>query len=127
MTSVFDGYNQTELLQACARARINVVPSTAREQLISYLDGEVEPPDTKEIDNIFHSWRYGIIGFLNDHWREIESQITCPARDLRSTTNPNPKPCFGCLDTQVVSCLIENSKYIPLIESHRLKRRPVTK
>ena len=125
--SVFDTYNHTELLQACADAGIVVLPSADRTELIAYLEGTTEPPNLTEADNVFHTWRHGLIGFLNEHWREIETQITCPARALRAPVNPNPRPCFGCLDTKVIDCLIENSQHVPLIDAHRLLRRPVHK
>lgn len=125
--SPFDAYNHTELCQACAGAGIVVLPSASREEMIAYLEGLAEAPVISETDNVFHTWRNGLIGFLNEHWREIETQITCPARHLRATVNPNPRPCFGCLDTKVVDCLIENSSHIPLIDAHRLLRRPVHK
>src|SRR5665213_3083659 len=116
--SVFDPYNCTELHQACASAGINIKPDTEKADMIAYLEGWKEPPVCNEVDNVFHSWRHGLIGFLNEYWREIETQITCPARALKATVNPNPRPCFGSLDTQVVHCLIDNVKYVPLIESH---------
>lgn len=125
--SPFDKYNLTELYQACAQAKINVVPTASKEELISYLEGLVEPPDYTEADNVFHTWRHGFIGFLNEFWREIETQVTCPAKMLRDKVAPNPRPCFGCIDTKVVDCIVENIKHVQLIEAHRLVRRPVSK
>lgn len=125
--SVFDTYNQTELVQTCLGAGIVVLPSAKREDLIAYLEGWTEAPALQEVDNVFHTWRHGLIGFLNEHWREIETQITCPARFLRAKVNQNTRPCFGCLDTKVVDCLIENHQHVPLIDAHRLLRRPVHK
>lgn len=125
--SVFEAYNNTELHQACARAGIDIKPDTEKEDMIAYLEGLKEPPECGEVDNVFHSWRHGLIGFLTEYWREIETQITCPARALKAAVNPNPRPCFGCLDTRVMYCLVDNAKHIPLIASHRLLRRPVSK
>lgn len=122
--SVFDSYNHTELHQACTQAGLFVRPDISREQMIAYLECWEEPPPMLEEDNIFHSWRHGLIGFLLQHWREIETQITCPARALKDPIKPNHRPCFGCLDVKVIDCLVENTQHVPLIESHRLLRRP---
>lgn len=74
-----------------------------RVELISSLlgDKDEEDPDIHPIDR----WREGLIGFILDHWITIEPQITCPAKDIKGT---NPKPCFGCLDQQVVACVVSN-------------------
>lgn len=119
--SPYDRYNFTELYQMCVRAQLRVRPNTARENLIAYLEGEAEPPEVDEDDNIFNSWRNAFIAFLHEHWKKIETQITCPAKDLKTT---NPRPCFGCLDAQVITCIIQNSESEKLIDAHRLVRRP---
>ena len=121
--SVFDSYNATELYQSCIEAGIPTRPDASREQMIAYLEGWEEPPTTPDDDNIFNSWRYGLIDFLLQHWREIETQITCPAKALKDKIKPNPRPCFGCIDIKVVDCLVENIQHIPLIETHRLTRK----
>lgn len=122
--SAYDRYNYTELYQMCIRARLPVRPNTARIDLVAYLEGEAEPPDVDENDNIFNSWRTAFIDFLLEHWKKIETQITCPARHLKDPKNPNPRPCFGCIDTQVVTCLIQNHDAESLVNAYRLVRRP---
>lgn len=122
--SVFSSYNHTQLQQTCAKAGVVVRPNETREAMISYLEGTDAPPVLEECDNVFHTWRYGLIRFLTEYWRQIETQITCPARALKDTTNPNPRPCFGCLDTKVIDCLVENNHQLRLIETYRLLRRP---
>ncbi len=106
----------------CVRARLSVRPNTARSDLIAYLEGDLETPDVNE--NVFDSWRAAIIEFLLEHWKKIETQITCPAKMLKDPKNPNPKPCFGCVDAQVVICIIQNHDAEQLINAHRLVRRP---
>lgn len=122
--SAFDRYNHTELYQTCCAAGILVRPNEPREVMIDYLEGWKEPPEMRESDNVFHGWRTGIIGFLNEYWKHIATQIVCPARTMKDPNNPNPRPCFGCTDTQVVTCLVQNPENEKLIEPHRLVRRP---
>ncbi len=123
MHSSFEAYNHTELYQVCTDAGILVRPNEPREAMIAYLEGWEEPPPMAEADNVFHNWRYGIIGFVSEYWKKLETQLMCPARMLKHPTNPNPKPCFGCLDTQVMYCLVNNSANEKFIEVHRLVRR----
>jgi hypothetical protein len=88
--------------------------------MISYLTGETDPPALDESTHPIDAWRHGIIGFLLDHWAQLQPQIKCPAKDLRSTTNHNPRPCFGCLDAQVITCVAQNNRQIEhLIQLHR--------
>lgn len=112
--------NHTELYQTCRRAGINVLPNATREQLISYLMGEEEPSPIDEASHPIDAWRHGIIGFLLDHWKTLEPQIKCPAKNLRHPTNPDPRPCFGCVGTQVIACVAQNDgKVEHLIQLHR--------
>lgn len=125
--SLYEKYNYTELYQTCIAAGILVKPNEPFEDMVAYLEGVKEPPQYTEADNVFHSWRHGIINFLLEHWRKIETQIMCPARALKDPINPNPRPCFGCTDTQVVTCIITNAENEPEIQAHRLVRRPKSK
>lgn len=126
--SVFDGYNHTELYQTCIDAGIVVRPNEPREAMVRYLEALEEPPPINEANHVFHNWRHGIIGFLNEYWRDIQTQIICPARTMRDPINPNPRPCFGCIDMQVTTCLVTNDEgdTPELIDKHRLVRRPRT-
>jgi hypothetical protein len=125
--TAFAKYNYSELHQMCIRAEIPVLPTTPREKLIAYLTGDEEPPELDENDHPIHSWRNAIIGFLLDQWKKMATQITCPAKALKDPINPNPRPCFGCIDTQVITCLVQNHKAETLIAPYRLLRSPVTK
>lgn len=110
MSDLFAEFNQTELYQTARKAGIVVLPSATKEDLISYLMGEAEPPlVVHELD----TWRHGIMGFLLEHWRAVETQLTCPAK------TKDPRACFNCLDTQVVACLTQNEKDIHLIRRHK--------
>lgn len=125
--SPFEAYNHTELYQACIAANILVRPNESRAEMIAYLEGTKEPPHLTDADHVFNGWRHGFIGFFNEYWRKLETQLVCPARMLKHPTTPNPKPCFGCLDAQVVHCLVHNPENASFIEAHRLVRRPQTK
>lgn len=117
-----DKLNRTELYQICYRAGHNPPPSSTREQLMAYLLGELEVPEgyLHPID----SWRHGIIGFLHDHWATLEPQLKCPAKNLRHPTNPDPLPCFKCLDAQVIACVTKNTARVEqLIQLHRPKSK----
>jgi len=112
--------NRTELYQVCLNSGVKVHPSTNREDLIKILIGDVEPTELDEATHPTDSWRRGIIGFLTDHWASLETQIKCPAKNLKHPINPNPNPCFGCLDTQVITCVVRNRGRVEkLIEAHR--------
>lgn len=101
---------------------MNVHPSSTRQELISYLMGETDPPFLNEETHPVDSWRLGIIGFVGDHWAVLEPQLTCPAKNLRHPTTPDPRPCFGCVDTQVFACIVKNSgRNEHLIQLHRPK------
>jgi len=113
---MFEDYNHTELYQACLGAGILVQPSESKESLSAYLSGEKEPQDIKETDNEVHKWRHGLMQFVLEHWSQISTQITCPAK------SGNPRSCFGCIDTRVIHCVIDNSENENLIESYMLRR-----
>lgn len=109
-SSIFDSFNHTELYQLARDAGFQVLPSESRENLAMYLLGEKEPPPSvHEID----MWRNGIMGFLIDHWKQVETQLTCPAK------SKDPRACFGCVDAQVVSCLVTNENDLHQIRIHR--------
>lgn len=109
-SSIFDSLNDTELYQTARAAGLVVLPSEPRENLILYLLGEMEPP---LIEHEIDMWRNGIMGFLIDHWKQVETQLTCPAK------SKDPRACFSCVDTQVVSCLVNNESDLHQIRIHR--------
>jgi hypothetical protein len=95
-------------------AGIVVLPSETREKIIAYLLGEEEPPI---VEHGLNSWRHGIMGFVLEHWRALETQLTCPAK------TKDPRACFQCVDAQVISCLVSNERDLHLIQLHR-KNQP---
>ena len=104
--------NRTELYQLCTKAGILVHPATPRQYLIGYLSGEYDPPPMDESTHPTDRWRHGIINFILDFWPALKAQLKCPARNLRTTdeNQRDPRPCFGCLDAQVMTCVVKNSK-----------------
>jgi|SRR5580658_6472559 hypothetical protein len=108
--SPFDRFNLTELYQTARDAGLVVLPNESRENIIAYLLGEKEPPP---IEHDIDMWRNGIMGFLIEHWKQVETQLTCPAK------SKDPRACFGCVDTQVVNCLISNETDLHQIRLHR--------
>jgi hypothetical protein len=119
----WEKFNYTELHQMCIRAGLAVLPTTPRDMLIAYLEGTEEPEDIDENDNVLNSWRNAFIAFLLDQWKKMATQITCPAKALKDPINPNPRPCFGCTDVQVITCLVQNHSAEDLIAPYRLVRR----
>jgi hypothetical protein len=115
--------NHTELYQLCLQARIRAHPATPREYMMAYLTGDADPPEDFPGNHPIDNWRSGIIGFLNDHWATLEPQIKCPAKMMRHPTQPNPQPCYGCLDAQVIACVVQNAKVLHLIELHKPNKR----
>lgn len=74
-----------------------------------YLLGDLEQSgETHNID----MWRAGLKGFVEERWHVLQPQLTCPIRkDINA--------CRGCLDTQVVTCLVEQRENEQLIQLHR--------
>jgi len=95
--------NYTELYQTCRAAGILVHPSASREDLIALLLGEIElPPDAAHpIDQ----WRDAVMSFLLSHWSVVASQLVCPAK------SGDPRSCYQCADSQVMSCLVSQNDY----------------
>jgi hypothetical protein len=99
--------NRTELYQLCRRLGLNAHPTATREGLIALLLGAVRAPAQR---NPVDLWRDAIIGLLTEHWTVLKPQLKCPAKDM---DNPdpekhNPKPCYGCHDVQVITCVVQN-------------------
>lgn len=112
LLAVFDGVNRTELYQTCRRNGLAVPPGLSREHYIAWLTGELERPSGL---GSLDSWRWGLIGFIDQYWMRLRPQLTCPAKDLKDVPNPNPTPCFGCSDMQVIACVAKsgsNEQYI---------------
>jgi hypothetical protein len=129
--------NETELLQTCREAGINVRPGLPNERLAKLLTGEEEA--VEEDANPIDSWRNALMDFLLDYWMMARGQIDCPAKELecwteRPTTQqvgvdygPRRKPglppgriaCRTCTDAQVMCCIIQNAPNQHLIEQRR--------
>src|SRR3989304_6232443 len=109
LSEALDKCNRTELYQLCKRAGLQPPTAASRSELIQYLGGELEPPkETNEID----LWRRGLKGFVWERWAVLQPQLTCPIRqDINA--------CRDCLDTQVVTCVVEQRDCEPLIQMHR--------
>lgn len=98
------GFNQTELYQMCRRSGVPVHPSMSSEQLIQALHGLIQASGNP-VDDL----RDGLIAVIGAHWMALQAQLKCPAKNLRSLDpeKVNPKPCYGCLDMQVIACCVE--------------------
>ena len=102
--------NRTELYQLCQRVGVNPHPGQSREELIALFMGEHEnEPHQNQID----SWRHGLAGFVLDHWKVLQNQVTCPLQ------SKDPMSCFGCLDAQVIACITSNPDNEPKIGKYR--------
>lgn len=109
-SEIFAAYNQTELYQTARRAGLAVHPAMPRGMIISILLGEQESPP---FEHPFDPWRRAIMSFLLDHWKQVETQLTCPAK------SGDPNACFGCVDAQVTTCLVTNEANLYQIRLHR--------
>jgi hypothetical protein len=76
-----------------------VPPSTTKEKMIAYLTVEEDPED---LVNPIDDWRLGIMQFVSDYWKKLETQITCPAK------SKDPRACFQCPDSRVIACVVTN-------------------
>lgn len=117
--------NRTELYQLCRKAGFNVHPGTDKQYLIGYLLGSYEPPPLNDATHPVDRWRRGLISFVLDFWDRIHAQLKCPARNLNhpDETKRNTRPCYGCLDQQVMTCVVHNARneetlrrYLPTVE-----------
>lgn len=106
--------NHTELFQLCRRAEIPVLPNYPRELLIALLEGTTQPTP---VDHPTDRWRDALMAFVNDYYVKLRSQLDCPAKSR------DPKACYGCVDTQVYTCLATNESSIGLIEESYIQLR----
>lgn len=102
--------NHTELYQLCRQLGLPALPSMTREELATLMLGDT-PAQT--YPHPFDAWRNGLAGFVLSHWHVLQNQVSCPLR------SQDPRSCFGCLDMQVVSCVVGNPKNEHLIKLHR--------
>jgi len=99
--------NRTELLQCVHSLGIEVHPGAPVDLLQEVLLDRIDPASCGIDGNPINAWRRGLITFIGDHWMQLRPQIKCPAQHLRSTDPKlaNPRPCFGCTDMKVLSCI----------------------
>lgn len=112
----YETLNRTELYQLCRRAGLTVAPDATRERMVALLWGEEEAG--VETEHPVDRYRLALIGFVSANWEKIQTQITCPMRDLPT----NPRPCFGCTDTRVLACMVDNHANKDKIEKHMPRR-----
>ena len=105
--------NDTELYQLCKRAELPVLPNDSREDMAKLLTGELERP---RVGSSVDRWRRGILLFAEDHWKVLQNQTTCPLKNPDGSFNN--QGCHGCLDTQVMSCVVDNDAYRTTIEKY---------
>jgi hypothetical protein len=110
---IFDALNHTELYQLCRGAEIYVSPDATREKMVAYLSGEEEP---ELVQHPIDDWRHGLMRFVIDYWKKLETQITCPAKSR------DPKACFQCIDTRVIACVVTNEPNENLIHIRKPMR-----
>lgn len=117
--NLFSDCNHTELYQLCRRLGMNINPATPNREMIAYLQGDVELPVGQSHN--MDEWREALMAFLSDHWQVVRAQIDCPARNLMDEKlEPGVKrACFNCIDTQVISCLVQNPENESLIQAHK--------
>jgi len=123
--------NHTELLQLCQRRGLDVHPAHPKESLILLavaLDATTGVEVQVQSGNPIDSWRWGLINFIDEYWQKVQPQITCPARHLKDPdpVKRNPKPCFGCSDMQVLTCVVQSAEKQPRNEQliRDLRRKP---
>jgi hypothetical protein len=96
---LFTRCSHTELYQIARRAGHNVLPTLSRDELIKVIVLDAE--DSKAVHDIDET-RRAIMRFLIEHRKKLETQVTCPARTFE------PDACFGCVDAQVICCLVSH-------------------
>lgn len=120
LAALFDDVNLTELFQICRRNGLAVPPGMLREHYIGWILGELPLP---EYSGPIDSWREGLIAFIDAYWMNLRPQLTCPAKNLKDVPNPDPRPCFGCPDMTVVSCVVQAPQYENIIRN-LIPRKP---
>jgi hypothetical protein len=75
--------------------------------LRALLEGTIE--DLTAEPNPIDEWRDGLMAFLLENWKRIQSQLFCPAK------SGDPKSCYQCVDAQLVHCLTTNPKVEPAV------------
>lgn len=116
MESPFKGCNRTELVQVCRDIGLRVEPGTTEEDIFKMLEGELVVTDVGK-SNV-DTWRDAIMAFLLDNWQVVRAQLDCPAK------SGEPNACYGCIDAQVIACVVDNQRSEKLIQLKRKKPEP---
>ena len=96
----FDRCNSTELYQLARRAGYPVLPNYSKDALIrTVLPTEKDPP---KISHEIDEWRLALMRFVIDHRKQLETQLSCPAKSFE------PTACSACIDVQVLNCVTSN-------------------
>jgi hypothetical protein len=82
-----------------------------RDVLMALLVSDL--PNPIDYGNAIDSWRHGLAGFVLDHWKRLQNQVTCPLKSA------DPMACFGCLDIQVITCIVKNPSNEQLIRRYK--------
>lgn len=120
--SSWEKCNHTELLQVCHQAGLPALPTYSKEHLIALLEGTAETQQAQYDEYVVNQWRDAIMAMVIEYWARLRSQLTCPAK------TQDPRACYGCVDTKVYACLVENEAMEPIIEKQliQLKRKKNT-
>lgn len=102
--------NYTELQQLCTGAGLPVHPRMSFEDMVALLEGHLQPIEENAPIDV---WRDAIMAFVIDFWSKLHSQLTCPAK------TKDPRACYGCIDQQVIACLVKQKQAEPLIAVRR--------
>lgn len=92
--------NTTELVTAAVQVNPEAHRGLPDEVLIAIIQGE----DVELPQRTLNKKRLKIMSYINANWSQVSYQVSCPAKTR------DDHACFGCTDTQVTSCTLENSK-----------------
>lgn len=101
---IYEDLNRTELYQLCRRAGVQVDPAWDRQQLITAIQ-DLSPDDV--VSHHIDELREALMGLISQYWRTLQPQLKCPAKYMKhfDPAKCNPRPCFGCSDIQVMTCV----------------------
>lgn len=120
--------NRTELVQMSKHSGDVTAASIAHAELVSLMSCESEVTDPPAVNSI-DQWRDALIRFVIDHWTTIQTQVSCPAKELgalvhlRTSSKRYPVPtgyaCYKCPDVRVMSCVNTNTAQLDEIISRK--------
>lgn len=116
VTDGLEFYNHTELYQLARALNLPVYPHTATGDVRSLLREEAVSAEYKS--HPIDEYRHGIMQMLLEYWDGVSAQLSCPAK------SGDPRACFGCIDSQVLSCVVENRDHLVTIRNLRKQEVP---